>query len=99
MAKPKKSRQPSASSATPRSYSEIYKNSTTLPTAPAAQPAPANAVKPVSSASTANVSGGKSADLTMEYAFVRKELRDLFVVGMVVFAGMLAVGFAVSWFF
>lgn len=96
MAKPKKSRQPSASSATPRSYSEIYKNSTTLPTAPAAQPTPA---KPAPSAAPATISTGKSADLTLEYAFVRKELRDLFVVGMLVFAGMLAVGFAVTWFF
>jgi hypothetical protein len=94
MAKPKKSRQPSASSATPRSYSEIYKNSTALPAAPAAQLAPANAVTPAVSAPA-----GKSTDLTLEYAFVRKELRDLFVVGLIVFAGMLAVGFAVTWFF
>lgn len=92
MAKSKKSRRPSASGATPRSYGEIYKNSTTLPDAQVTQPAPSTAV-----AAAASVPASKTVDLGTEYAFVRKDMRDLAWVALAVFVGMLAVGFVLSY--
>ncbi len=92
MATPNKKRTRSKSSistARPRSYSEMYKNDTTVP----AQAATTAAVAKTSEARYAPAKSASEVDWKEEYRYVMSDLRMLLIVSVILIAIIILAGF------
>ena len=77
------------SSAKPRSYSQLYKNDKTVPTASSA--APAQAKEPAPQA--VEVESDDRSNWKNEYAYVVRDMRMLTIVSVALFALIIIAGF------
>lgn len=80
----KRSRSRQSSASRPRSYSQIYKDSTTADTADA--PPQGDSIP------RATVKGQDSVDWKSEYSYVFKDLRTLVIVTVIIFVLMIGAG-------
>jgi hypothetical protein len=88
MATKKRNRRKNTSSASPRSYSQLYKDDSNLPSGAEASGEAENSTAVATSGSR----GHDSVDWKSEYAYVVKDLRVLGIVSVVIFALMIGIG-------